>query len=515
MKLEKVNSNTLGGDPIMPEAYSIMLARDNETVETSPQAPSNEKRAELASRIMQKLGYARVSTANEEQTSSLDSQKRRLKEYGCSQIFSDRASGGSLDRPGWRELKAAALERSKREQTQVIVCSPERLSRDQIQLILLIEGLENAGIEILSLDSGRISVESPENRLTWAVLGASYEFARRASRDKVLRSKAAARAQGRKLGGVDILGYTWNGSLTQRIPDPETWGIARELVDRYLDENGQGLPGLSKWLREEHGISRTASGLLTWLRSPVLRGHSSHRIIAGRKESLIVPNTHAPLISPDEARGLDLKLGRNRAFSGRRTPMACSRLCRCASCGVLLSLCNDGRPRKSTGIPYFYFRCKAGRQRGKPCPHKGGVPYDSVEPLVLEAIVKRAEDIAKAALEPPEKVEDPRTLRLEADLAQLEAVFKSQPLQTIEEAMMQVEREIAYLKSQKSSMAAENQDFSDLVTALADPNFWDGLDEVERNRLYLELGTVVWCQGRLVLGVELGYTHRPRRKTTR
>lgn len=62
-----------------------------------------------------KIGYARVSTLNEEQTTSIDAQRRRLSEAGCDPIFEDRASGGNLDRQGWRELECLAIQAIRKQ----------------------------------------------------------------------------------------------------------------------------------------------------------------------------------------------------------------------------------------------------------------------------------------------------------------------------------------------------------------------------------------------------------------
>ena len=49
-----------------------------------------------------KIGYARVSTADQ----NLDSQVDELKEDGCEKIFTDIVSGAKSERPGLAALKA-------------------------------------------------------------------------------------------------------------------------------------------------------------------------------------------------------------------------------------------------------------------------------------------------------------------------------------------------------------------------------------------------------------------------
>ena len=50
---------------------------------------------------MAKVGYARVSTVGQ----SLDIQISRLKEAGCDEIFADKHTGTTADRPALKECR--------------------------------------------------------------------------------------------------------------------------------------------------------------------------------------------------------------------------------------------------------------------------------------------------------------------------------------------------------------------------------------------------------------------------
>ena len=68
-----------------------------------------------------KIGYARVSTKGQD----LERQLRDLKAHGVEKIFKDKATGATLDRPGFKDLISYA-----REHDTVIVQSLDRLGRN-------------------------------------------------------------------------------------------------------------------------------------------------------------------------------------------------------------------------------------------------------------------------------------------------------------------------------------------------------------------------------------------------
>jgi len=66
--------------------------------------------------------------------------------------FCDEAtSGASIGRPGLGALVAAARSR---EVDAVLVASLDRLSRDQVDLIVIIDELRSFGVQIVTVDGG-------------------------------------------------------------------------------------------------------------------------------------------------------------------------------------------------------------------------------------------------------------------------------------------------------------------------------------------------------------------------
>ena len=136
------------------------------------------------------IGYARVSTADQETAMQLDA----LKAAGCTRIFSEKASGANRGRP---EL-TAALD-YMREGDTLVVWKLDRLARSLSQLIETVEGLRERGIELRSLNE-TIDTSTSSGRLTFNLFGALAEFERDVIRDRTRAGLEAARARGRKGG---------------------------------------------------------------------------------------------------------------------------------------------------------------------------------------------------------------------------------------------------------------------------------------------------------------------------
>ena len=137
-----------------------------------------------------KIGYCRVSTHDQHLAMQQDS----LKSTGCSEIFSDIASGAKTDRPGLDEALAYL-----REGDTLVVWKLDRLGRSIQHLIQTIQALSNRGIGFKSLQEN-IDTTTSGGKLIFHIFGALAEFERDLIRDRTKAGLKAARARGR-LGG--------------------------------------------------------------------------------------------------------------------------------------------------------------------------------------------------------------------------------------------------------------------------------------------------------------------------
>lgn len=144
---------------------------------------------------MSRVGYARVSTADQDPQLQLDA----LNGAGCERIFTEHVGGARTDRP---EL-AAALDYI-REGDQLVVWSLDRLGRDLPHLIATIDMLHRRGVQFVSLTEA-IDTTTAQGQLMVHMFGAFAQFQLAILRERTRAGLAAARRMGRYGGRPRVL----------------------------------------------------------------------------------------------------------------------------------------------------------------------------------------------------------------------------------------------------------------------------------------------------------------------
>jgi DNA invertase Pin-like site-specific DNA recombinase len=179
-----------------------------------------------------KIGYARVSTADQDLTFQIE----ELRRSGCKRIFSDKASGARTDRPGFRH----ALD-YMREGDLFVVWRLDRLGRSLIHLIDTMALLEERGIGFLSLKES-IDTTTSGGRMIFRIFGAFAQFERDLISERTLAGLQAARAQGRRGGRPKALNNDQIQEAYQLYDDREytvkqiceMLGISKPTLYSYL-----------------------------------------------------------------------------------------------------------------------------------------------------------------------------------------------------------------------------------------------------------------------------------------
>jgi len=122
----------------------------------------------LAKKRLMKIGYARVSTQDQNLSLQVDS----LKNAGCEIIFEEKISGKSKERP-----ELIKLFSKLREGDTVIVWKLDRLGRSLKDLIDLVAEFQKLKVNFMSLQDS-INTETPTGRFTFNIFASLAEFER-------------------------------------------------------------------------------------------------------------------------------------------------------------------------------------------------------------------------------------------------------------------------------------------------------------------------------------------------
>ena len=144
-----------------------------------------------------KIGYVRVSKADESQVFDLQIDALIKEGVDRSRIYEDKLSGSIKERPGLNECL-----KSLREGDILFVWKLDRLGRSLKNLIDIVEDLNkrNIGFKILSGSGEMIDTTSPNGRFVFNIFAALAEFERELIIERTKAGIEAARARGKKGG---------------------------------------------------------------------------------------------------------------------------------------------------------------------------------------------------------------------------------------------------------------------------------------------------------------------------
>ena len=260
----------------------------------------------------------RVSTDRQALAPTIDQQIERLRlhlhsegqELHTEHIFRDEgSSGATLNRPGLDrlrdQLREGGIER-------VLIASPDRLARNYVQHMVLLEEFERYGCQVDFLDQP-IS-QAPQHHLLLQIRGAVAEYERTLIAERMRRGRQVKRRAGlflpwprppygsrvhpdrpRNPAGVEL--------------EPTEGAVVQELLRRYAQDQ-ETLVGLSTYLRplglkSPHGTRRWSSATLRGVRSkPTYTGTvyvGRQRLRPARRRRSATPPMGKPAAGRDPA----------------------------------------------------------------------------------------------------------------------------------------------------------------------------------------------------------------------
>jgi DNA invertase Pin-like site-specific DNA recombinase len=174
-----------------------------------------------------------VSTADQTCENQLLELRRYCEARGLEVVreFVDHGVSGAKDRrPALDEL----LTDARRRRFDMLVCwRLDRLGRSLRHLVMLLEDLQAAGVNFVSLNEG-IDLATPSGRLQLHILAALAEFERSRIQERVRAGLARARAQGKRLGRPRLTPPpdAFSGLSVRRAA--ELWGVSKSTAARRL-----------------------------------------------------------------------------------------------------------------------------------------------------------------------------------------------------------------------------------------------------------------------------------------
>ena len=363
--------------------------------------------------------YVRVSSQRQMQTQTIEQQLERLREYCQNQgwtcpdehIFRDDGfSGSKLKRPGLDrlrdQLRQASFER-------VLITVPDRLARNYVHQMLLMEEIEKAGCSVEFID--RPMSKDPHDQLLLQIRGAVAEYERTLITERMRRGRQQKYRAGSLLPWSRIpYGYSSNPDRPRdpqgiRFNEAEAATIV-EIFNYYLGE-GHNLTNLAKHLMKleiptPNGRSRwSIMSLRGMLTNPVYTG----MVYAGRERTVPTRQRNSPLkpigrknssqptnpddwilvgqipalISKEQFELVAAKLGRNQQFARRNNKTHEYLLRALVSCGKCQASCIG---RSSGENTYYFCRTKLGAvysARDEKCISRL-IPADQLDEVVWQ-----------------------------------------------------------------------------------------------------------------------------------
>jgi site-specific DNA recombinase len=380
--------------------------------------------------------YCRVSTTRQAQQQTIEQQRERLvahaQEHGWSlreeHVFRDDGySGSALARPGLDRLRDAARNR---ELDGVLVAAPDRLARNYVQQMVLLEEFARAGCPVTFLD--RPMSDDPHDQLLLQIRGAVAEYERTLIAERMRRGRLSKLRAGLLLPWTrPPYGYRLDPERP-RDPSgvtlaPDEAAVVAELFALYLAP-GMSLAQVAKALQRRviptpSGNDRwsgpTIRGILgnptctgqvyahrTRYREPQIRRSATHAI--GRPHGSATPQPPdtwiavgavPAIVSQAHFDQVQAKLAQNRAFSPRNNTAHQYLLRALVSCGRCHLACTA---RTLNGRNHYYL-CNGKHRNGSarcdpPCPSRY-IPATQLDELVwtdLCALVRDPEHIRAA-----------------------------------------------------------------------------------------------------------------------
>src|SRR5215218_7130117 len=381
--------------------------------------------------------YVRVSTDRQQHAQTIEQQVTQLHSYvaahqgwtvAAEHVFRDDGySGARLDRPGLDALRDHAARAAF---DVVLVTAPDRLARNFVHQMVVLEELERRGVRVVFID--RPCSDDPHEQLVTQIRGAVAEYERTLIADRMRRGRQARLRSGQLLPWTRApYGYRLHPERPHDPAvlqiDPVAAVVVSELFAAYA-AGGVTLHTLAAQLTAR-GVP-TPTGRPIWrpktirnlLTNPAYKGQAASGRLrttpARQRKSALEPigkgvSTRAhpsqewitvpvPALVTAEQFGLVARRLAANQRTARRSTTHPYLLRGLVSCGVCRLSCS-GVTRTASDTRYRYYRClgkmaRVSSGRASCCPARF-IPASQLDELVwadLRAVLERPELVAQA-----------------------------------------------------------------------------------------------------------------------
>jgi DNA invertase Pin-like site-specific DNA recombinase len=272
--------------------------------------------------------------------------------------------------------------------------------------------------------------------------------------------------------------YGYRRSKDKYTIDRSAAPVVKDFFDRFTIYGS--LRGAVRYLNRKYNKKIAPSTGLKWLSNPVYRGDTQYR------NSEVISNTHAAILSRDEAAQIDRLLRRNRRLPPRTAsaPRSLAGLVNCTQCGQTLTITTVTATHKTE--KYLYLR-PTNCDRSPKCK---SIRYERVLNSTIDRICNDL-PLAVNSLEVPDL--DGFKARIDREIVSKQQEIDRFPelinsgiidRETIDLCTYKLKTEISTLQNKLAAFPPVN--LQSLAQAVSIPQFWLDLSESERRFYFRE-----------------------------
>lgn len=340
------------------------------------------------------------------------------------------------------------------------------LGRTMVEISDRLQQLEAAGITVIALAEGYVSDRPPSGDrllLLWD------QVKQQLHQQTLCHGHARNRLKHRPPPGRAPYGY--RRGKEHYVIDRAAAVVVKDFVEHFLLYGS--LSAAVRFIANTHHKRISVATGRRWLTHPVYRGHLYYQ------GKTIIPQTHAPLIAPDEAAQVDRLLRRQRSLPRRSAsaPHPLAGLVMCGECQQRFGRTQVQPYRQPSQYAYL---------RPLHCPLSPkcrSIPYDAALAAVIDQIAERLPSaIAQLSLPTPSL-----TAQIQGIEAQLQQLAELERQGLLDPETTQLRRyklagERAQLEAQQAQLPPSN--LLQLAVTLGQRQFWYQLSAAEQ-RFYL------------------------------